>query len=203
MSTTLQHILSFILVYRYTALFIVSFLSSLGIPLPAAASAVAAAAFASQGYLNFFWLIVVGAAGNILGDIAMYWLMRRYGKKLLVRVGLRRLAESRILQDVEHTVTTYEAPLLIASRFQDQATLFVNIISGLGRLDFKRFALFASIGDILQIVLYVSIGTVFSNNWQDVYNVVGRFSWVLAIAIVTVVVVVTVRAFREVLKPKV
>ena len=200
MSALFQAIVSYILVYRYVALFSVSFLSSLGVPLPAAASAVAAAAFASQGYMNVFLLVFFGAVGNIAGDITMYWLMRLYGKKVLVWFGLRKLVDSAALRNVESTVETYKASLVIASRFQDQATTIVNIIAGLGRMDFKRFALLVVVGGILQMVFYVSIGLVFADNWQSVYDAVGNLGWIIALVTAVVVVYLSTHVIKRALR---
>jgi len=197
MSAILQHIISFILVYRYIALFFISFASSLGVPVPAAASAVAAAAFASQGYLNIAELILFGGLGNILGDLTMYWLMRLYGKRVLLWLGLRKLANSPLLMDVESTVEKYKAFVIIASRFQDQATTLVNIISGLGRMNVKRFFLLTSIGDILQITFYVLLGFVFADNWQEIYGALGKLGWIIALVVALVVVVFSTRVIKK------
>jgi membrane protein DedA with SNARE-associated domain len=197
MSAILQHIVSFILVYRYIALFFISFASSLGIPVPAAASAVAAAAFASQGYLNIAELILFGGLGNILGDLTMYWLMRLYGKRVLLWLGLRKLANSPLLMDVESTVEKYKAFVIIASRFQDQATTLVNIISGLGRMSIKRFFLLTSIGDFLQITFYVLLGFVFADNWQEIYGALGKLGWIVALVVALVVVVFSTGAIKK------
>jgi len=197
MSAIFQTIVSYILIYRYAALFVVSFLSSLGIPLPAAASAVAAAAFGSQGYLNIFWLVVFGALGNIVGDLTMYWLMRRYGKKLLLFLHLRKLAESPLLRNVEKTVETYKATVLISSRFQDQTTTIVNIISGLAKMDFKRFVLLVSIGDFLQITFYIAVGFVFADDWQSVYSAVGKFGWIIALVLAIIIITLSTKTIKK------
>jgi membrane protein DedA with SNARE-associated domain len=200
MNSVFQQILSLILIYRYAALFVISFFSSLGIPLPAAASTAAAAAFASQGYFNLLPLVAVGAAGNIIGDLTMYWLMRLYGRKVLVFFRLRKLAESQLLRNAEKTVEAYKAPVIIASRFQDQATTLVNIISGLGKMNIKRFASFIIIGDILQIIFYISIGFVFADNWQSVYSLAGGFGWIIVLVLVIVVMIFSNKRIKKALK---
>jgi len=134
MSSLFTRILSLLLVYRYVVLFAVTFLSSFGLPVQSGPSTIAAAAFAGQGYFNIFWVIVFGSAGNIGGDFALYWLVRRYGRKALYRLGLRRLADSPALLNAEATVETYKTPMLIASRFQIQATAIVNLIAGLAKM---------------------------------------------------------------------
>jgi len=200
MNSILREILSLILLYRYVALFVISFFSSMGIPLPAAASTIAAAVFAGQGYLNLLLILVVGSAGNIAGDLTMYLLMRKYGKKILRFLGLRKLAESPLLQNVEKTVETYRAPIIIASRFQDQATTLVNIISGLGKMNIKRFALLVIIGDVLQMIFYVAVGLIFADNWQLVFSAAEKFGWIIALIITIAVIVFSTKKFRKLFK---
>jgi len=84
----------------------------------------------------------------------MYVLSRKYGKKILYWFHLRKLVESKPLKQVEKMENNYSALAIIISRFQDQATAMVNVIAGLGNIKFKRFVIYATIGDILQIIFY-------------------------------------------------
>jgi len=200
MSSLFPRILSLLLVYRYAALFAVTFLSSLGFPLPSGPSTIAAAAFASQGYLSIFWVMVFGSAGNIGGDFAMYWLVRRYGRKALSWFHLSKLVDSRALQNVEATANTYKTSVIIASRFQVQATAIVNIIAGLGKMNFKRFALLVCVGEILQMIFYMVIGYVFADTWQAIYSVVGKFSWIIALVLTIFFTIASTKIVQKQLK---
>jgi membrane-associated protein len=200
MSSIFQNILGLLLVYKYPTLFFVAFLSSLGVPLPAGSSTVAAAAFASQGYLNIFAVLVTGIFGNILGDISMYILSNRYGKKVLYWFHLGKIAESGPLKRVEQVENTYSASAIIVSRFQDQATAIVNVIAGLGRMKFKPFLLYVIIGDVLQIIFYSSIGYFFSENWQALYNVLGVFSWFIVLATIIISIFLANKFKKQMIK---
>ena len=200
MSSLFQNILGLLLVYKYVTLFLVAFLSSLGIPLPAGSSMMAGAAFASQGYLNIFAILIVGALGNILGDISMYGLSKRYGKKVLYWFHLGKVAESKPLKYVEGVEKSYSATAIIASRFQDQTTAIVNVIAGLGRMKFKPFLLYVIIGDVLQILFYSSIGYFFSENWQSLYNTVGVFSWLIILGTIIISIFVANKFKKRMLR---
>ena len=200
MSSLLQNILSFLLVYKYVGLFLVAFLSSLGVPLPAGSSTVASAAFASQGYLNIFIVLIVGTTGNILGDLSMYGLSRRYGKQVLRWLHLGRFAESTSLKHIETTENNYSALAIITSRFQDQATAIINMVAGLGRMPFKRFALYAIIGDILQTIFYSSVGYFFAANWQSIYNTIGVCSWIIVFATIIISIFVANNMAKHMMK---
>ncbi len=200
MSLVFQNILGWILVYKYSTLFAVSFLSSLGVPLPAAASTVASAAFASQGYLNLGAVLIVGLLGNIIGDFAAYGLVRKYGKPVLYWFHLGKVVESQVLKNVENIENTYKATVIMASRFQDQATTLVNIIAGLGNMDFKHFALYAVIGDVLQILFYSAIGYFFAGSWQSLYNAVGVFGWLIILGTTVVAILASRKFVKQLLK---
>ncbi len=200
MSLLFQNILGLLLVYKYITLFLVAFLSSLGVPLPAGSSTVASAAFASQGYLNIFAVLITGTSGNILGDISMYILSKKYGKKILYWFRLGKLVESKPLKYVEKAENSYSAAAIIASRFQDQATAVINAIAGLGNIKFKRFVLYAIIGDILQIVFYSSIGYFFAASWQSLYNTIGIFSWLIVLGTVIVAILIANRITKKIFK---
>ena len=182
MSVILQNILGFVLTYKYVALFFVTFLSSVGVPLPAGPSVMASAAFASQGYIDVLLVIAVGFLGNVLGDTCMYLISRKYGAQILHFLRLDRLIKPKSLEHVEKIEDRYRAVTLIVSRFQDQTTALVNIIAGLAHMNMKKFLLYIIIGDILQILFYVGIGYFFSASWQSIYNTVGVFSWLIVCA---------------------
>lgn len=200
MSSIFQSLLSELLVYRYATLFLVSFFSCIGFPLPAAPSTIAAAAFASQGFLDIRLVLVGAVAGNILGDIAAYWLVRLCGPRVLRWIGLRKYLATPTFRDVEKTVDTYKAPVLIASRFQVQATAVVNILSGLARLNFRRFLLYIAIGEVLQVFVYAVVGYMFADSWQALYAVVGKFGWLVALIMAIAVTMASNKVIKRLLQ---
>jgi len=72
MNFLIQIILPYILLYKYFALFLITFLASIAVPIPAGALLVASAAFAIHGYLNIFTIIIVVTIANILGDSLVF-----------------------------------------------------------------------------------------------------------------------------------
>lgn len=200
MNELFQSLLSELLLYRYLTLFLINFLASLGFPLPAAPSTIAAAAFASQGFLNIQWVLLSAMAGNILGDITMYWLVRMYGPRVLHWFGLQKYLATPAFRDVERTVDTYKAPVLIASRFQVQATGVVNIISGLARLHFQRFLFYIVVGEVLQVLVYAGIGHMFADSWQALYAVVGKLGWLIALGIAIGITVASNKVIKRLLR---
>src|ERR1044072_9720570 len=61
-------------------------LESVGIPLPAEAALIAAGFFAARTHGIHIWdLIAAGIIAAIVGEVAGFWIGRRYGHQLLAR----------------------------------------------------------------------------------------------------------------------
>jgi membrane protein DedA with SNARE-associated domain len=94
MNFLLQHIIPFILLYKYTALFLVAFIASFVIPIPSGNVLIASGALSAVGYLNIWIIIPLSIVANILGDNLNYFISYKYGKKALHSIGLRKTLES-------------------------------------------------------------------------------------------------------------
>lgn len=186
MNLLFQQIIGLLLVYKYAILFPVIFFSSFGLPLPAAPSIIAAAAFASQGYLNIVIVLVVVAVGNIGGDMVTYGIIRKYGERFFKWIHLGKIFASPLLKDIEAIENSHKPIIIIVSRFQVQATGIVNIIAGLGHMKFRSFTLYVIIGEILQTIFYGSIGYFFADNWQSLYKTVGALSWPIVLGTIAI-----------------
>lgn len=180
-STVISALLSFLLLYGYLALFVVAFFAAAIAPLPASTLLVAASAFSSVGYLNIFAVFFVSLAGNVLGDLTGYYVLQRYGKKVLARVGLRKLVYSKRFEALEGYFRAYPRTLIFFSRFMTEANALVNFLSGISDVPFKTFITFELMGQTLYVLIYSSAGYYLGSSWEDHVNVlkyeaVGIFS---------------------------
>jgi membrane protein DedA with SNARE-associated domain len=179
MDVILQQILSFILLYKYLALFGVAFLASLALPFPSDSAIVAASAFAGQGYFNIGLVILIASLGNISGDYIGYWVSRIYGRPILYKIGLHKVLDSKVFTWIESEVRVHSGVVVLLSRLNVFVTLTVNIVAGLSRMSSKLFLLYIVIGETIQVIIIASIGYFFGSNWQTIYGIFGKFTLVL------------------------
>jgi membrane-associated protein len=185
-----QTILPYVLLYKYWALFIITFLSSLAIPIPAGTLLVASAAFASQGYFNIITILVVVIVANIIGDNISYWLARLYGKKIFDHFAFtRRIITSENFTLIEKGVRQRPGLIIFISRFEALATLSVNAICGMSGVSWRRFMLYEIIGAIADGLLYGMIGYIFGDSWQAVNKLIGNFSIIIFIILIGSVII--------------
>lgn len=167
METFLDSLLSFLLLYKYVALFCTSFLAAFLLPLPSSSILAAAGAFASQGYFSLTAVLLVAFVGNIGGDITGYLLSRRYGEELLGKIGFKKILHSDRYHSLESYIIDFSYSLIFFSRFLVQIGPSVNILSGLARVPYRTFFVIAVIGEIFYVLLYGLVGYSLGSAWEN------------------------------------
>ncbi len=175
MNLTVHIFLPYLLLYKYWAIFGITLIAALALPIPPGALLMASAAFASQGYFSFPLVVIVGILGNIAGDNIGYWIARKYGKRVLYKMGFRRKIESQKYRNIETRIKRHPGALIFFSRFEVFSNLAVNLICGLSRLNYRKYLFFEIIGEALQVFIYCSIGYLVGDNWVTISGIITKF----------------------------
>lgn len=181
MNGIVQIVLPYVLLYKYWAIFGVTLFAALALPIPPGTLLMAAAAFASQGYLSFFWVVCIGSLGNIVGDNIGYFLAHTYGKRVLYRLGFRKTLDSEKYKNFERRIRKNPSALIFFSRFEVFSNLAVNLICGLSQINYRKYLLYEVLGEIVQVTLYCSIGYVVGDNWADISGIISKFLFLIII----------------------
>jgi membrane-associated protein len=167
LSTILGSILSFLLVYKYAALFFVCFIAAFAIPFPASTTLVAAGSFASQGFMNLYLVLLVAFFANVLGDWTGYMLSRKYGRRLLERSSYGHVVESSLFRAIEKHMQHTPHSLIFMTRFITSAGPMVNYISGLMHVPARTYAFFEITGEATYVLLYGMSGYFLGLQWEE------------------------------------
>ncbi len=189
MNYFLGSLLSFLLLYKYAALFLIIFSAAIIVPWPENTILLAVGAFGSQGYFSAPSAFVVALAANVSGDICGYFLTRRWGYKVVSERHIRKFsAVDRLSRYVkEHSRLT-----VFITRFFGTVGPMVNFLAGLIGMPLRRFVLFDIIGNIIDIGGFISAGYVLGSLWE---NYAGLFETAGQIALVLFIIYVVARVF--------
>ncbi len=178
MSNFTSELLSWVLLYKYVAIYIITFLGAFALPVPSGTVMMAAAAFAVQGYLNAPLTVVIGIIGNITGDNANYWLARRWGVRVFKKIGLGRLVEHEKTHRIRREIERHPFITIFISRFMTAIAPTVNIVAGITELDYWKFLFYEALGECTEVGCFCAIGFIFGSNWQYVDKLGGN-AWLL------------------------
>lgn len=197
MSHFLPGLLSFVQIYKYWAIFIITFLGAFALPLPSGSIITAAAAFAVQGYMNFWLVLITGIAGNMVGDSLGYWLVRLYGVSIVHKIGLGKFFKKERVDYARHELDKHPILAIYFSRFFTAIAPAVNIVAGFTALPYKKFLLFESLGEITEVSFFAIAGYFLGSNWQYFGQITSKL-WILTVG----GMVLSVMLWRMFLKKK-
>jgi len=165
--------------YGSPALFGVTAVASLGVPLPVTVLLIVAGSLAAQGIMPFWLTIVVATCGAVLGDQIGYGLGRWGGLALITRFG-RFLGGAERIAKAEAHARQWGGPGVFFTRWLvTPLGSLVNLTSGATEYPWLRFVFWDVLGEAVGAALYVSLGRVFSDRVVELNAVLGDFSWML------------------------
>ena len=202
--SVLGSLLSYLLLYKYVALFVFSFVSSVGIPIPSSSILLTVGVFASQSYFDFWFSLATATIASILGDLFVYLLMRKYGSVFLKRNYHKRLSFinklGAYIKFLEGYIKKHEGLAIFLTRFIGTAGSITNVLSGLIPVSFKKFLFYDFLGNFLDAFIILIAGFFVDESWQKIAGIVGVVGATITVIILLVSVVLIVRIPRNSLK---
>ena len=135
--------------YGLILLFVVVALESFGVPLPGETALVAAGVLAARGHISITAVIVVAAAGAIVGDNGGYWVGRTGGRKLLERAPLLHRYADRVLPPAERFFERHGGKTVFIGRFVSILRFTAAWLAGISRMPWWRFFAWNAAGGIV------------------------------------------------------
>src|SRR5580698_10706312 len=147
----------FLETWGYLAVFVLSFISAMGLPVGAEVAlifgGVLASGHANHGHhpLNLALVIVVAILAEVLGSLAGYLIGFYGGRTLVDRFGKFVLLTHKDLDRAEAWFARHGEPLVLFGRFIPLLRSFVSFACGLGEMAFAKFMLFTFIGSAIWV----------------------------------------------------
>lgn len=180
MDALLNPILSYVLLYKYIAIFLVVYGGAVIIPWPANAMLLAVGAFASQGYISFWLSLAVAVVANTLGDLTDYIIARKFGETFIHRFGIDKV---RFFIRLKEELITDAAVTVFMTRFAGSLSSITNFLAGLVEVPFMTFLWFDLLGNFIEPFIALTLGYAVGNYWSDFSNLLSLTAGIIAAAV--------------------
>jgi membrane protein DedA with SNARE-associated domain len=194
----------FLATWGYLAVFVLSFISSMGLPVGAEVAIIYGGVLASgqvphePHHLNIGAVIVVAALAEVLGSLAGYLIGYFGGRPLVDRAGKYVLLTHRDLDRAEAWFTRRGEPVVLFGRFVPLLRSFVSFAAGLGEMAIAKFILFTVVGCVVWCAALTTAGYELGSSYRHVLNGFSDAGYVFAAIFVLAVVVLFVHRVRVV-----
>lgn len=139
----------------------------LGIPIPEDITLLAAGLLASTGQISLFGALMAGLGGVLLGDAFLFFMGRRFGKRIFALPGFRRLFTEDRVQAAEDRIRRNGPFICFIARFLPGLRSPVFAMAGALGVKPRTFVLLDGFAAAISVPLWVHLGYWFGNNFDQ------------------------------------
>jgi|WetSurMetagenome_2_1015567.scaffolds.fasta_scaffold05285_2 membrane-associated protein len=168
----------------YLFLLIIPFAGELGIPLGSMFFILLAGSQANN-IQGLFILFLVVLTSEVVGDVLSYDIGRLFGesvwiKKISNKRNFKKLfVRSKLFLEKHGGVWVFITRFLVPL-----AGPYVNYIAGLEAYDFRKFFLFAFLGEVIYSALILFLGYLFKETFEEIISLFTNFSLLIIIGFI-------------------
>jgi membrane protein DedA with SNARE-associated domain len=194
----------FLETWGYLAVFVLSFISSMGLPVGAEVAIIYGGVLASgqipnePHHLNVIGVIVVATVAEVLGSLAGYLIGYFGGRPLVDKVGKYVLLTHRDLDRAEAWFARRGEPVVLFGRFIPLLRSFVSFAAGLGEMAVAKFIVFTVIGCAVWCTVLTSVGYSLGSSYTRVLKAFSYAGLVAGILVVIAVVILFLHRLKVV-----
>jgi len=179
-------ILGLLPLYGAIALFGILVVSSIGVPGPASLLLLIVGSLVAQGEMIRWQVLVAGITGSVIGDQIGFF-AGRFGGRLLLRRLTKLVGQTGVKRAEAFTMRWGGAAIFFSRWLVNPLGPWINLSSGIAGYPWIRFFVWDIFGEIWWVVLFVSLGAIFSDRVQSLTDILGHLTWVIAGAITVII----------------
>jgi membrane protein DedA with SNARE-associated domain len=199
----------FLVTWGYLALFVATFISSMGLPIGSEIAIAYAGALASgeltttgHDHLSLPLVIIIAALGEILGSSVGYAIGYYGGRPLVDKFGKYVLLTHKDLDRAEAWFDGRGESIVLFARLIPLVRSFISIAAGLAEMKRTKFLIFTVIGCTLWCAGLASLGYSLGASWHHVLKDFSYAGYVAAVLVVLAIVIVIVHRVRNLREPQ-
>jgi membrane protein DedA with SNARE-associated domain len=193
-----ETLLALVPTYGAPIIFVATYLSCLGLPIPASLVMLAGGAFVSSGDIGLAAAVAAAYVGAVLGDQTAFGIGRVGGQAVEARIRAkparaRLLDKARDILDRRGGLGVFFTRWLLAPIGPT-----VSIVAGGAGMDWKKFTIWDLAGEVLWVGIYIGLGAAFASSIGQLSSLLGNAVGAITAAAVAVGLgVLLVRAARR------
>ena len=170
------------------AIFLTMAAESAGIPISSEIVVPLGGGLASQGKLSFLGVVIAASAGNLLGSLVAYLLVRRYGETLILGPGRRVGLTAGHLRLANRFFERWGLFAVFVGRLLPVIRTYISFPAGLSRIAVVPFILATIAGAIPWNLALAYAGFKLGQNYERVSGALGPFTLPIAVAVLVLVI---------------
>ncbi|MFN8973032.1 MAG: DedA family protein, partial [Alphaproteobacteria bacterium] len=148
----------------YLGIFLMTFVESTFVPIPAEVTMIPAGYLVQQGKMSLIPVLLASIFGTVGGAYFNYWLAKRYGRDLFIRYGKYLMMTPEKLDKLELFFHRHGAISTFTGRLIPGVRHYISFPAGLAKMDLKKFVIYTALGGAIWMTVLVLLGYYIGEN---------------------------------------
>ena len=164
--------------FPYVGIFILLILGEIGLPFPEDATLILSGFFIAQKVTKPLPTVIVVYCGLLLTDFSLYWVGKKYGRKVIEHKRFRRILSAERLLTLEEKFKKWGIYVVFVGRHFLGIRAQIFLAAGVMRMSTLKFIMADAASAILTMTLMVGIGFVGGNSIEILQKDVKRIEYI-------------------------
>ena len=178
-----ENLTALISTYGVWAVFVLMSAESALIPIPSEVTMTFAGFLAGRGILNFWFVVFIGALGNLVGSLLAYWLGYAKGEDW-VRFAIKKWGKWLLIKEEEYGkakkwFTKYGQAVTFTSRLLPIVRTFISLPAGIAKMNLTYFSILTFIGSFIWSAFLAWLGLKLGQNWFTIEPYFRKFQFLI------------------------
>lgn len=158
----------------YIGIFIMTFIESTFVPIPAEVTMIPAGYLVQQGKMDLAMVLLASIVGTVGGAYFNYWLAKHYGRDLFIRYGKYLMMTPAKLEKLERFFAKHGVVSTFTGRLLPGIRHYISFPAGLARMDVRKFVIYTALGGAIWMTVLVLLGYYIGENEDLVMHYLPR-----------------------------
>lgn len=181
----MNELMQFVAANAYLIVFFGIFVEQVGGPVPSNFLLIVAGSLAGRGELELSVIILLGVLAAMLGDTIWFYIGRLRGFRVLGFLCRISLEPDSCVSGAKGMFTRHGERALLIAKFVPGFSTVAQPIAGATGMPLSRFLIFDGLGSMLWVVIFVGLGYIFSDQFEQVIEYATGFGWWFGVVLVT------------------
>lgn len=176
----------------YLILFFSLILEFVALPIPGETMMALAGVMGYNGHANYWLMILSGSLGTIIGMQLSYEVGRRLGTRAINKYGKYiGLTKPRMNQATKF-FNKYGNIVIFIAYYLPGVRHILGYFSGISRIDSKKFHIYSTLGGIIWVFTFITMGYILGPSWKYVFNLMHKYGLLLLVLFIIIFIIYSI-----------
>jgi len=137
------------------------------------------AMLASFGILNVWVVLIFSMFGDVIGDVVLYWLGKKWGMNFVDNAGKYVGITRKLVLKMEKYFQSHGGKTIFAVKSTTGLCWATFVAAGIVKMDFYKFVKYSILGGIVWSGFLVVIGYFYGYMWREIGQYIEWAGWVI------------------------